>query len=78
MAYKCREEIVGKRFLSVSGHTKLKSGKIGDWCWRSGVIRAATHKDNNHKDLQVKWKCHFQMNGKGGVYPRLNATRSHT
>ncbi|XP_017771380.1 PREDICTED: probable JmjC domain-containing histone demethylation protein 2C, partial [Nicrophorus vespilloides] len=54
MAYKSREEIVGKRFLSVvSGFTKLKIGKISEWGWRAGVIRAATHKDNNHKDLQV-------------------------
>lgn len=55
MAYKCREEIVGKRFLSVSsGFTKLKSEKISEWGWRAGVIRAASHKDNNHPDLQVK------------------------
>lgn len=53
MAYKCREEIVGKRFLSVSGYTKLKLGKISEWGWRAGVIRAASHKDNTHKDLQV-------------------------
>lgn len=54
MAYKCREELVGKRFLSVtSGFTKLKSGKISEWGWRAGVIRAASHKDNNHPDLQV-------------------------
>lgn len=53
MAYKYREEIVGKRFLSVSGFTKLKLGKINEWGWRSGVIRAASHKDNKNKDLQV-------------------------
>ncbi|XP_044259343.1 lysine-specific demethylase 3A [Tribolium madens] len=53
MAYKCREEIVGKRFLSVSGFTKLKVGKISEWGWRAGVIRAATHKDNNHPELQI-------------------------
>lgn len=55
MAYKCREEIVGKRFLSVSsGFSKLKSAKISEWGWRAGVIRASSHKDNNHPDLQVK------------------------
>lgn len=55
MAYKCREEIVGKRFLSVSsGFTKLKSAKISEWGWRAGVIRASSHKDNSHPDLQVK------------------------
>ncbi|XP_072384175.1 uncharacterized protein [Diabrotica undecimpunctata] len=53
MAYKCREEIVGKRFLSVSGICKLKSGKISEWGWRSGVIRAATHRDNKNTDLQI-------------------------
>lgn len=53
MAYKCREEIVGKRFLSVSGFTKIKLGKISEWGWRAGVIRAATHRDNNNKELQV-------------------------
>lgn len=55
MAYKCREEIVGKRFLSVSsGFSKLKSTKISEWGWRAGVIRASTHKDSSHPDLQVK------------------------
>lgn len=55
MAYKYREEIVGKRFLSVSGFTKLKLGKIGEWGWRAGVIRAASHKDSSHPDLQVRF-----------------------
>lgn len=53
MAYKFREEIVGKRFLSVSGFTKLKVGKISEWGWRAGVIRASSHKDNTNKELQV-------------------------
>lgn len=54
MAYKCREEIVGKRFLCVSGLNKTKSNaKIADWGWRSGVIRAASHRDNKNQDLQV-------------------------
>lgn len=55
MAYKCREEIVGKRFLSVSGGFpgKLKAGKISEWGWRAGVVRASSHKDNGHPDLQV-------------------------
>lgn len=61
MAYKYREEIVGKRFLSVSGFTKLKIGKISEWGWRSGVIRAASHKDNKHKDLQVSIKDQTQV-----------------
>ena len=53
MAYKYREEIVGKRFLCVSGFTNLKLGKINEWNWRAGVIRAASHKDTSHQDLQV-------------------------
>ncbi|KAF7378802.1 hypothetical protein HZH66_015036 [Vespula vulgaris] len=52
MAYKFREEIVGKRFLSVSGFTKLKVNKIIEWGWRAGVIRAASHRDNDCHDLQ--------------------------
>lgn len=54
MACRNREEIVGKRFLSVSGFSKLKLSKISEWGWRAGVIRASSHKDNKHKDLQVK------------------------
>lgn len=53
MAYKFREEIVGKRFLSVSGFAKLKVNKISEWGWRAGVIRAASHRDNDCQDLQV-------------------------
>lgn len=53
MAYKFREEIVGKRFLSVSGFTKPKVNKISEWGWRAGVIRAASHRDNGCHDLQV-------------------------
>lgn len=68
MAYKCREEIVGKRFLSVSGFTKIKSGKISEWGWRAGVIRAATHKENTHPDLQVSYTEGFYKCQKGGVY----------
>ncbi|KAF5299470.1 hypothetical protein FQR65_LT01050 [Abscondita terminalis] len=42
MAYKCREEIVGKRFLSVSGsYSKLKLGKIKD------------SEDNDNNDIAV-------------------------
>lgn len=70
MAYKCREEIVGKRFLSVSAYAKLKLEKISEWGWRAGVIRAASHKDNAHKDLQVKNRVCEEIQ-KGGVYPTL-------
>ncbi|XP_069993330.1 probable JmjC domain-containing histone demethylation protein 2C [Penaeus vannamei] len=50
---KIREEIVGKRFLSVSSGSKLKLSKINEWDWRAGVIRACTHTDSKHPDLQV-------------------------
>ncbi|RZF44566.1 hypothetical protein LSTR_LSTR001324 [Laodelphax striatellus] len=53
MAHKYRDEVVGKRFLSVSASSKLKLSKISEWGWKAGVIRAATHKDNTNKDLQV-------------------------
>jgi len=48
-----RDEIVGKRFISVSGFLKIKPNVITEWGWRSGVIRAASHKDTKHPDLQV-------------------------
>ena len=50
---KVREEIVGKRFLSVSKSFKLKLSKINEWDWRAGVIRACTHTDCKHPELQV-------------------------
>ncbi|KAJ9589867.1 hypothetical protein L9F63_017022, partial [Diploptera punctata] len=27
--------------------------KISEWGWRAGVIRAASHKDTSHQDLQI-------------------------
>lgn len=68
MAYKFREEIVGKRFLSVSGFTKLKVNKISEWGWRAGVIRAASHRDNGCHDLQVSPWIFFSLHPKG--FPR--------
>lgn len=53
MAYKYREELVGKRFLSVSSPGKLKLSKISDWEWRAGVIRAATHRNSKNSELSV-------------------------
>ncbi|GAB6031424.1 hypothetical protein CHUAL_009201 [Chamberlinius hualienensis] len=53
MAYKYREELVGKRFLSVSYPGKLKLSKISDWEWRAGVIRAATHRNPKNSELSV-------------------------
>jgi len=52
---KIRDEVVGKRFLSVSGGgaNKFKLSKVNDWDWRGGIIRASTHTDSKHPDLQV-------------------------
>lgn len=51
---KIRDEVVGKRFLSVSGGSKLKLSKICEWDWRAGIVRACTHTDAKHPDLQVR------------------------
>ena len=32
---------------------KLKTTKIQDWPWRSGIIRASSHRDALHPDLSV-------------------------
>ncbi|XP_022094436.1 probable JmjC domain-containing histone demethylation protein 2C isoform X2 [Acanthaster planci] len=48
MGIEYREELVGKRFLCVNGPGKLKLGKISEWCWRAGVIRAVL--DNGNTD----------------------------
>ncbi|XP_047509324.1 lysine-specific demethylase 3A isoform X1 [Pieris napi] len=53
MAFRYREDLVGKRFLSVSGVTKIDVNKASEWGWKAGVIRAASHKDNKNRDLQV-------------------------
>uniref|UniRef100_A0ABD2WUE2 JmjC domain-containing histone demethylation protein 2C n=1 Tax=Trichogramma kaykai TaxID=54128 RepID=A0ABD2WUE2_9HYME len=55
--YQYREELVGKRFLSVNNpdddKPKLKVSEIEKWDWRAGVIRATTHRENNNEELQV-------------------------
>ena len=40
MGIEYRDELVGKRFLCVSGPGKLKISKICEWNWRAGIIRA--------------------------------------
>ncbi len=35
---------------------RLKLSRIADWNWVSGVIRCATHDDENSKELQVQTK----------------------
>ena len=54
MAYKYREEIVGKRFLSVRSASKLKLAKIFEWEWRAGVVRAVNHKDAQNPEVSVR------------------------
>ncbi|XP_052741070.1 probable JmjC domain-containing histone demethylation protein 2C isoform X2 [Bicyclus anynana] len=53
MAFRYREDLVGKRFLSVSGVSKINVNKVSEWGWKAGVIRAASLKDNKNKELQV-------------------------
>lgn len=53
MAVEARPELVGKRFLCVSGEELLELGEIGRWRWRAGVIRAVTLRDNDNTDLTV-------------------------
>ena len=50
MGIEYREELVGKRFLCVNVSGKLKIGKIAEWGWRSGVIRAVLDNGGN-KDV---------------------------
>jgi len=54
MAVEARPELVGKRFLCVSGDEPPEIGDIGRWPWRSGVIRAVSHRDNDNPDLTVR------------------------
>lgn len=54
MAVEARPELVGKRFLCVSGDKPPEIGDIGRWPWRSGVIRAVNHRDSDNPDLTVR------------------------
>lgn len=50
--------LVGQKFACVLGSDgELEAGRVVDWPWKSGIIRAASHKDANCKDLKVSW--HF-------------------
>lgn len=53
MAYKWRDEIVGKRFLCVTTSSKIKVKKINEWNWRQGIIRASNRSHTKHNDLTV-------------------------
>lgn len=54
MAVEARPELVGKRFLCVSGDEPPEIGDIARWPWRSGVIRAVNHRDSDNPDLTVR------------------------
>ncbi|XP_056101841.1 probable JmjC domain-containing histone demethylation protein 2C isoform X2 [Rhinichthys klamathensis goyatoka] len=45
--------VVGKRFLCVSGEEPLEPAHIARWSWRTGVIRAVTHRDHDNPELTV-------------------------
>uniref|UniRef100_A0A8C9VZY1 Probable JmjC domain-containing histone demethylation protein 2C n=1 Tax=Scleropages formosus TaxID=113540 RepID=A0A8C9VZY1_SCLFO len=53
MAVEARPEMVGKRFLCVSGEEPPELAEIGRWRWRAGVIRAVSHRSNEDRDLTV-------------------------
>ncbi len=53
MAVEARPELVGKRFLCVSGDEPPEISDIDRWPWRSGVIRAVNHRDSDNPDLTV-------------------------
>ncbi len=55
MAYKYRDDIVGKRFLSVRSEGKPKLKQIAEWEWRAGVVRAVTQKDLDSSDVLVSF-----------------------
>jgi len=46
--------VVGKRFLCVSGEEPLEPAHIARWSWRTGVIRAVTHRDHDNPELTVR------------------------
>ncbi|XP_039607731.1 lysine-specific demethylase 3A-like isoform X2 [Polypterus senegalus] len=53
MCNKARPILVGKGFLCVSGDRHLKVEEIAKWDWKSGKIRAVSHKDISDQDLKV-------------------------
>ena len=61
MECKYRDEITGKRFLSVRSCGKLKATKISEWEWRSGIVRAVTHKDFKDQDISVRYDIYYEF-----------------
>ncbi len=58
MANKYRDELVGKRFLSIRSEGKPKIKQISDWDWRGGYVRAVTQRDLDSNDVMVSF-CSF-------------------
>merc|ERR1712107_329901 len=48
-----RPDLVGRRFLSVTGSSTPRLSKLYEWDWRAGWIRSSTSKDPKSKDLQL-------------------------
>ena len=61
MECKYRDEITGKRFLAVRSCGKLKATKISEWEWRSGIVRAVTHKDFKDQDISVRYAIYYEF-----------------
>ena len=51
-----RPDLVGRRFLSVTGSTTPRLSKLYEWDWRAGWIRSSSSKDPKSKDLQVRFE----------------------
>ena len=54
MECKPREEIVGKRFLCTRSSAEQNIDGISEWEWRSGIVRAITHRDIGDEDISVR------------------------
>ncbi|XP_043560459.1 lysine-specific demethylase 3A-like isoform X1 [Chiloscyllium plagiosum] len=48
-------ELVGKRFLCILGglSQELQLGRVSEWDWKAGIIRAVSHKDPSHPNVLV-------------------------
>lgn len=76
MAFKSREEVVGKRFLAVRSAGRLKLSKISEWEWLAGVIRAVSCRDSSSSDFSVSnfdiSTCSFKKPSQTiGYYPPM-------
>ncbi|GAA6084345.1 probable JmjC domain-containing histone demethylation protein 2C isoform X1 [Tachysurus ichikawai] len=68
-----RPELVGKRFLCVSGEAPPELAEIVHWKWRVGVIRAVSHRDTDNPELTRqqllvkcwKWACDLWLKKTG-------------